>query len=312
MRPKSFDAFHGQKETVKQLKIIIESSKKRSAPIDHMLFHGQPGLGKTTLAQIVANETSVNIVITSGQAFSRSGDLASVLASLSENDILFIDEVHQLSLKCQELLYTAMEDNVIDILIGKGVTAKTIRIDIQPFTLICATTMPNKISKPMLDRFIHNFKLSNYSESELKTVLETKSNEFEINLNTDAANLLINVSKGTPRILINLLKKIRDHFLVSQKSEFNIDDVLYILNLNGIDKNGLTKIERLILSTINDNGNSPIGLKMLAATINESPNNLENFYEPHLINLGFLTRSHKGRLLTPKGVDYVRNNVFYE
>lgn len=312
MRPKNFDSFHGQKKTVKQLKIIIESSQKRLAPIDHMLFHGQPGLGKTTLAQIVANEVGVNIVITSGQAFSRSGDLASVLASLQENDILFIDEVHQLSLKCQELLYTAMEDNVIDILIGKGVTAKTIRIDVLPFTLICATTMPNKISKPMLDRFIHNFKLSNYTDTELKTVLLVKCREFEINLHDTAAQLLIDVSKGTPRILINLLKKIRDHFLVSEKNIFLKDDVLYILKLNGIDEKGLTKIERLILTTINDNGNVPIGLKMLAATLNESPNNLENFYEPHLINLGFLTRSHKGRLLTPKGVNYVRNNVFYE
>ena len=239
MRPQTLKDFFGQPKLINQLDVIVRSANSREQHLDHILFHGQPGLGKTTLAQIIANEMSTNCMVTAGQTFSRSGDLASILSSLQQGDILFIDEIHQLTLKCQELLYTAMEDNVIDILIGKGVTAKSIRLDIMPFTLIGATTKPDKLSRPLTDRFIHNFKLELYPDSEIKRLLLSQIDLLDVNLSDEALNLLVNVSKGTPRIALNLLKRLRDHFLLAKKNNFNDVDLRSILEELGIDKFGL-------------------------------------------------------------------------
>ena len=308
MRPTTLDNFFGQPKVVTQLDVIIRSAKSREQHLDHLLFHGQPGLGKTTLAQIIANEMNTDCIITSGQTFSRSGDLASILSSLKSHDILFIDEIHQLNLKCQELLYTAMEDNVIDILIGKGVTAKSIRLDIMPFTLIGATTKPDKLSRPLTDRFIHNFKLETYPDSEIKRLLMAKLEDLDVTLTDDALNSLVKVSKGTPRITLNLLKRLRDHFLLLPQNDFSDHDVKTILLKLGIDDFGLNSTERQLLLKLYDS-NAPIGLNSLAAILNENPASIESYYEPYLLNLGLILRSHKGRLLTPKGVNYVRSNI---
>ncbi len=308
MRPQKLADFNGQSKVVRQMDVIIRSANARAMPCDHILFHGQPGLGKTTLAQIVAKEMETECMVTAGQAFSRSGDLAAILSALNEKDVLFIDEIHQLNLKCQELLYTAMEDGVIDILIGKGITAKSIRIDINPFTLIGATTMPDKLSRPLTDRFIHNFKLIAYSDKQVNHLIRSSLDNFNLCLTDDAIDLLVGVAKGTPRIVLNLLKKIRDHFLLSDKSTFSRQEIQDIFQQLGIDKFGLNATERALLKTLYDSDH-PLGLNLLAASLNENPASLESYYEPYLISLGFISRSHKGRHLTGKGVDYVRTNI---
>ena len=306
LRPKRLEDYIGQEKAKENLKIYIEAAKKRSEPLDHVLLYGPPGLGKTTLSNIIATELGVNIRITSGPAIEKQGDLAAILTNLNEGDVLFIDEIHRLSRSVEEILYPAMEDYAIDIIIGKGPAARSIRIDLPRFTLIGATTRAGQLTTPLRDRFGVLLKLELYSPEELATIVRRNASILEMDITDDGAMEIASRSRGTPRIANRLLKRVRDFAQVIGDGSINSEIANYALNKLEIDRLGLDNIDRRMLeSIIKFYNGGPVGLETLAATIGEEAVTLEDMYEPYLMQIGFLNRTPRGRCVTKLAHDHL-------
>ena len=299
LRPKILDDYIGQEQIKANLKVYIESAKLRGEPLDHVLLYGPPGLGKTTLSGIIANEMGVNIRTTSGPAIEKPGDLASLLTNLSDGDVLFIDEIHRLSRSVEEILYPAMEDYAIDIIIGKGPSARSIRLPIPKFTLIGATTRAGQLTTPLRDRFGVLFRLELYTPEELATIVKRSASILEIEITDDGAIAIASRSRGTPRIANRLLKRVRDFALIKGNGIITPDIAKYALESLEIDELGLDNIDRRMLEAIiKFYGGGPVGLETLAATIGEEAITIEDVYEPYLMQIGFLARTPRGRCAT--------------
>lgn len=299
LRPKTFEEYIGQSKAKENLKIFIEASKKREDALDHVLLYGPPGLGKTTLAGVIANELGVNIRITSGPAIEKPGDLAALLTNLEERDILFIDEIHRLPRAVEEVLYPAMEDYVLDIIIGKGPSARSIRMDLRKFTLIGATTRAGQLSAPLRDRFGVLFRLEMYTHEELAEIITRSATLLGIKIEEKGAMELAKRSRGTPRIANRFLKRARDFAQVVGNGIITQEIASIALDKLEVDELGLDSIDRVMLETIiKKYGGGPVGLDTIAATIGEEAITLEDVYEPYLMQLGFLQRTPKGRCVT--------------
>ncbi len=299
LRPQRIDDFIGQGEVKENLKVFIEAAKLRGEPLDHVLFYGPPGLGKTTLAGIIANELGVEIKITSGPAISRAGDLAAILTNLNENDVLFIDEIHRLNRSVEEVLYSAMEDYELDIIIGKGPSARSIRLDIAKFTLIGATTRAGSLSAPLRDRFGVISKFEVYDQEDLMKIIKRSSKMLGVQVDDDALLEMARCSRGTPRVANRILKRIRDFAQVSGNEVIDIAVTLNSLDALGVDRLGLEKLDREILdSIITRFAGGPVGIETIAASIGEERVTIEDAYEPFLIQSGLLYRTQKGRMVT--------------
>ena len=299
LRPLSLDDYVGQNKVKSNLKVYIEAAKERGEALDHVLFYGPPGLGKTTLGGIIANELGVYIKVTSGPAIEKPGDMAAILNNLSEGDILFVDEIHRLNRQVEEVLYPAMEDYKIDIMIGKGATARSIRLDLPQFTLIGATTRAGLLSAPLRDRFGVVNHLEYYTVKELETIIIRSANVLGVEIDSQGANELARRSRGTPRLANRLLKRVRDFAQVKYDGRITGEVADYALNLLDVDRDGLDANDRLILGTIIKKfGGGPVGLATLAASIGEDAGTLEDVYEPYLIQNGFINRTPRGRVAT--------------
>ena len=300
LRPKNLDEYIGQEKVKENMKIYIESAKKRNEPLDHCLFYGPPGLGKTTLANIIANEMGSNLKVTSGPAIEKPGDLAALLTNLSEFDVLFIDEIHRLSKSVEEILYPALEDFTLDIVIGKGPSSRSIRLDLPKFTLIGATTKAGSLTTPLRDRFgiIHRLEL--YSVEDLSTIVKRSSKILEVNIEEEAAREIARRSRGTPRVANRLLKRVRDYAVVLGNGDISLKIAKHALNKLEIDELGLDEIDRKILETmIVQYQGRAVGIEALAATIGEELDTIEDVYEPYLIQIGFIARTLRGRKVLP-------------
>ena len=299
LRPKVLTEYIGQEKAKGNLKVYIESAKLRSEPLDHVLLYGPPGLGKTTLSGVIANEMGVSIRTTSGPAIEKQGDLAAILTNLNEGDILFIDEIHRLSRAVEEILYPAMEDYAIDIIIGKGPSARSIRLPVPKFTLIGATTRAGQLTTPLRDRFGVLLKLELYTPEELKTIVNRSASILEISITDDGAERIASRSRGTPRIANRLLKRVRDFALVKGDGIITSEIAKYALDSLEIDDLGLDNTDRKMLEAIiKYYAGGPVGLDTLAATIGEEPITIEDVYEPYLMQIGFLARTPRGRCAT--------------
>ena len=306
LRPKTLREYIGQEKAKGNLEVFIQAAKMRREPLDHVLLHGPPGLGKTTLSGIIANEMGVNIRITSGPAIEKAGDLAALLTNLNENDILFVDEIHRLNRSVEEVLYPAMEDYAIDIIIGKGPSANSIRLDLPKFTLIGATTRAGQLSAPLRDRFGVTLRLELYTPEELSLIVTRSAGILEVPIEPDGAMEIAKRSRGTPRIANRMLRRVRDFAQVKAGGVITkkvADEALTALE---IDHLGLDAIDhRMLRSIIENYRGGPVGLETLAATINEEAVTLEDVYEPYLMQLGFLTRTPRGRCVTPKAYQHL-------
>ena len=302
LRPKILSEYIGQTKAKENLKVFIEAAKMRGEPLDHVLLYGPPGLGKTTLAGIIANEMGVNIRITSGPAIEKPGDLAALLTNLSQDDILFVDEIHRMSRSVEEILYPAMEDYALDIIIGKGPSARSIRLDLPKFTLIGATTKAGALAAPLRDRFGVISRLEMYKPNELKTIIKRSASILNIDIDDEGASEIARRSRGTPRIANRLLKRVRDFAQLSQDGVISKELADHALNKMEIDDHGLDAIDkRMLLTVINQYGGGPVGVETLAATIGEETDTIEDVYEPYLMQIGFLSRTPRGRCVTPMG-----------
>lgn len=299
LRPTGLDQYIGQDKAKNNLKVYIEAAKNRNEPLDHVLFYGPPGLGKTTLAGIIANEMGVNMKITSGPAIEKPGEMAAILNNLKENDVLFIDEIHRLNRQVEEVLYPAMEDYAIDIMIGKGAAARSIRLDLPKFTLVGATTRAGLLTAPLRDRFGVIHKLEFYSVDQLKTIITRSADVLNVDIDEDGAVEVAKRSRGTPRLANRLLKRVRDFAEVKYDGAITKEVADYALDTLDVDKYGLDNGDRTILETIiNKFGGGPVGLDTLAAAIGEDAGTLEDVYEPYLIKNGFINRTPRGRVAT--------------
>lgn len=299
LRPQYLKDYIGQEKAKETLEIYIKAAKERGDALDHVLFYGPPGLGKTTLAGIIANEMGVNIKITSGPAIEKPGEMAAILNNLQENDILFVDEIHRLNRQVEEVLYPAMEDYAIDIMIGKGATARSIRLDLPKFTLVGATTRAGMLTAPLRDRFgvIHHLEF--YTEEELTTIIMRSAQVLDVEIEHGGAVELAKRSRGTPRLANRLLKRVRDFAQVKYDGVITKDVANYALDLLDVDKYGLDHIDRNILLTMIERfQGGPVGLDTLAASISEDAGTLEDVYEPYLLKNGFIQRTPRGRVVT--------------
>lgn len=300
LRPLSLEDYIGQEKVKRNLKVYIEAAKERGDSLDHVLFYGPPGLGKTTLAGIIANEMGTHLKVTSGPAIEKPGEMAAILNNLQEGDVLFVDEIHRLNRQVEEVLYPAMEDYEIDIMIGKGATARSIRLELPKFTLVGATTRAGLLSAPLRDRFGVVSHLEFYSVKELETIIIRSASVLNVDIDTKGAHELARRSRGTPRLANRLLKRVRDFAQVKYDGRITGEVADYALNLLDVDKDGLDRNDRLILQTIIGKfGGGPVGIETLAASIGEDSDTLEDVYEPYLIQNGFINRTPRGRVATP-------------
>lgn len=313
LRPQTLREYIGQEKAKGNLEVFIQAAKMRSEPLDHVLLHGPPGLGKTTLSCIIANEMGVNVRITSGPAIEKAGDLAALLTNLNENDILFVDEIHRLNRAVEEVLYPAMEDYAIDIIIGKGPSANSVRLDLPKFTLIGATTRAGQLSAPLRDRFGVTLRLELYTPEELAKIVTRSAGILEVPIEQDGAMEIARRSRGTPRIANRMLRRVRDFAQVRAGGVITKEVADAALTALEIDPLGLDTIDhRMLLSIIQNYQGGPVGLETLAATINEESVTLEDVYEPYLMQLGFLTRTPRGRCVTKKAYEHLGLRVAEE
>ncbi len=311
LRPKTLSEYIGQKKAKDNLEVFIEAAKMRGEPLDHVLLHGPPGLGKTTLSGIIANEMGVNIRITSGPAIEKPGDLAALLTNLNENDILFVDEIHRLNRSVEEILYPAMEDYAIDIIIGKGPSANSIRLDLPRFTLIGATTRAGQLSAPLRDRFGVTLRLELYTPEELSLIVTRSAGILGVPIEETGAMEIARRSRGTPRIANRMLRRVRDFAQVKAGGVITKAVSDAALTALEVDYLGLDAVDRRMLTSIIENyAGGPVGLDTLAATINEESVTLEDVYEPYLMQMGFLTRTPRGRCVTKKAYEHLGISYF--
>jgi len=306
LRPRKFGEYIGQKKVKDGLHIMIEAAKTRKEPIDHVLLYGPPGLGKTTLANVIAAEIGAEIRVTSGPAIERAGDLASILTNLAEGDILFIDEIHRLNRTVEEVLYPAMEDFVLDIVIGKGPAARSIRLDLPKFTIIGATTRIGSISSPLRDRFGLVNRLEFYSDEEVERIIKRSAKILNIEISEDGAKEIAKRARKTPRIANRLLKRVRDYAQVKAKGIIDQDIANKALDMLEVDECGLDNTDRRLIATIIENfKGGPVGLSTLAAATSEEIETIEDVYEPYLLQIGFIERTPRGRKVTAKGYKHL-------
>jgi len=306
LRPKDFSEYIGQETIKRNLQISINAAKSRHETLEHILLYGAPGLGKTTLAHIIAEEMGVNIKVTSGPVLEKAGDLAAILTNLEDGDILFIDEIHRLNKIVEEILYPAMEDYALDIIIGKGPSAKTIRIDLPKITIIGATTRISLISAPLRDRFGNIFRLVFYNDKEIKQIIKRSADILNIEINDDAAEEIAKRSRRTPRVANRLLKRVRDYINVQGRNVITLNDAKDMLKSLEIDPMGLDQVDREILETILYKfSGGPVGLNTLSAATNEEMSAIEDVYEPFLIQIGFIARTPRGRIITELGKKHI-------
>ena len=307
LRPKSFDEYIGQENLKEKMSISIKAAQKRNMVVDHILLYGPPGLGKTTLAGVIANEMKANLKITSGPILEKAGDLAAILTSLEENDILFIDEIHRLNSTVEEILYPAMEDGELDIIIGKGPSAKSIRIELPPFTLIGATTRAGLLSAPLRDRFGVSHKMEYYNENEIKSIIIRGAKILGVKINEDGAIEISKRSRGTPRIANRLLKRVRDYCEIKGNGTIDKLSAKSALDMLGVDSNGLDDLDRNIVNSIIENyDGGPVGIETLSLLLGEDRRTLEEVYEPYLVKIGFLKRTNRGRVVTSKAYQHFK------
>jgi Holliday junction DNA helicase RuvB len=306
LRPKSFSEYIGQQKIKENLRIVIGAAKKRSEPIEHVLLHGPSGLGKTTLAYLIARELGSNIKITSGTALEKAGDVGSILTSLSDGDVLFIDEVHRLNKSVEEVIYPAMENFKLDIIIGKGNSAKTLQIDLPKFTLVAATTKISMLSSPFRSRFGINFRLEFYNQEDIEKIIKRSSQLLNIDIGPEAIAAIAQASRYTPRIANRLLKRVRDYAQMNNQSPIELAAARTALSMLEIDDKGLEETDRKIMLTIAKTFNGgPVGLKAVAAAISEEESTIEDVYEPYLIQAGLIARTPKGRIITRQGIKHM-------
>ena len=299
LRPQLLEDYIGQAKAKEMLKIYIEAAKARGEALDHLLFYGPPGLGKTTLAGIIANEMNVNMKITSGPAIEKPGEMAAILNNLQEGDVLFVDEIHRLNRQVEEVLYPAMEDYAIDIMIGKGASARSIRLDLPKFTLVGATTRAGMLTAPLRDRFGVVTRMEYYTVEELKMIILRSAKVLEVGIDENGAYAMARRSRGTPRLANRLLKRVRDFAQVKYDGYITEEVADYALDLLDVDKEGLDQTDRgILLSMIRKFGGGPVGLETLAASIGEDPGTIEDVYEPYLLKNGFIQRTPRGRVVT--------------
>jgi Holliday junction DNA helicase RuvB len=310
LRPKTLSEYIGQDNLKEKLNIFMTASKNRGESMDHTLLYGPPGLGKTTLAGVIATEMGTNLKVTSGPVLDKAGDLAAILTSLDENDILFIDEIHRLNTSVEEILYPAMEDREIDIIIGKGPTARSIRIELPNFTLIGATTRAGLLSAPLRDRFGLVHRMEYYSTSDLIKIIVRGANILGVEIEEEGALEMALRSRGTPRIANRFLKRVRDYAEIRGDGIITLKIAKEALNLLGVDEYGLDELDREIIVAIIDNyGGGPVGIETLSLLLGEDRRTLEEIYEPYLVKIGFIKRTHRGRMVTPKAYEHFNREM---
>lgn len=307
LRPSTFSEYIGQEDLKEAIKIYIQAAKQRNENLDHILLYGPPGLGKTTLAMVIANEMNANIRVTSGPVLDKAGDIAAILSSLESGDILFIDEIHRMKKIVEEVLYPAMEDGEIDILIGKGPSAKSIRLEIPKFTLIGATTNAGNLSRPLRDRFGVTHRMEYYSAFEIEKILKRSCKILGVGYTQEAIELMINRVRKTPRLANRLVKRARDYAQIKGDGIITVDTIKGLLSLLKIDENGLDETDRKILDIL-INANRPVGLHSLSLILSEDKKTIEEVYEPYLIQEGFILRSNNGRIVTEKALKMYKGN----